>query len=119
MANWPSIAEPKFPIKCRTIYPASRGKTDSPYVISKVQWSGARKIWELEWDDRVSLPKADFDTLLAFFLDYQALEFNWQHPGTLVTWVVQFECDEIEESMITPGYYALRVILGTTRPIRP
>lgn len=111
MNAWPSIAEPKFPIQEKTLLPVIKSETDSPYMQTRKKWTAAKKYWTLEWDDKVSLLETDYQTLETFFLANQGSAFTWTHPATSVTYIVFFNQDELDSTIIFPGFRSLTIEL--------
>ena len=104
MANFPTIAEPVYPIKEKTHFPIYKSNTDSPYRIVRKRWTLSKKSWVLEWDKDCALIEADYQSLLTFFLANQGVAFNWTHTETAVTYVVTFDQDELPGDVVYPGY---------------
>jgi len=109
MAAWPTIAEPIYPIKEKTMFPAIRTEKEGPYMQSRPKWTSGKKVFTLQWDDKVSLPETDYQTLETFFLANQGASFTWTHPVTSVVYTCMFLQDELDGDMLVPGYRTLSV----------
>ncbi len=116
MPNWPNIAEPVFPITRKAINPAYATSFEGPYRQIRKKWSGMDIQFRLTWDDKVSLPAADFAILEAFYYTNRAVSFTWSVPGEQNTYNVTFDMDELDSQIIVPGWYATQVILMTEDP---
>ena len=104
MAVWPSIAEPIFPIREVTLFPAYSTEKEGPYVQQRRKWSKAKKVFLLEWDEKCALTEADYQLLETFFLDNQGLAFTWTHVATAVSYTVMFIQDSLDSEIIFPGF---------------
>jgi len=112
LTSWPSwIAEPRFPIAEVTMFPALKTQKDAAYVQQRKKWTVPKRTWSLDWDDKVSMKEADFQSLLSFFIAKQGSSFFWTHPATNVTYTVMFDQDELETSILYPGYRTVNVKL--------
>lgn len=101
---WPTIAEPQYPINEKTYLPAVRTEKDSNYMQMRKKWTKAKKTFTLKWDESVALTEADYAILEAFFIANQGSPFTWTHPTTSVTYTVTFYQDELDWSILAPGY---------------
>lgn len=104
MSAFPTIAEPIYPLKEKTLYPAIRTEKEGPYMQSRRKWTSAKKEFTLEWDEKVSLTETDYQTLEAFFLANQGYSFTWTHPVTNVVYTVMFNQDDLDWPILIPGY---------------
>ncbi len=109
MAVWPSIAEPIFPIREVTLFPAYSTEKEGPYVQQRRKWSKAKKVFSLEWDEKCALTETDYQLLETFFLNNQGLAFTWTHVATGTSYTVMFNQDELDSQIVFPGYRSLSV----------
>jgi len=109
--TWPTIAEPIYPIKEKTLFPVVRTDKEAPYMQARKRWTSSKKIWTLTWDEKVSLTETDYQTLETFFLANQGLAFSWTHYATNVTYTVMFDQDDLDGDILVPGYRTLTVSL--------
>jgi hypothetical protein len=52
---WLGIAEPIYPIKEKTYFPAIRTDKKSPVNQARKKWARKKKEWTLEWNEEVPL----------------------------------------------------------------
>lgn len=111
MAAWPDIAEPMFPVKESTEFPTIKTEMDGAYIHLRRKWTKSKKVFQLEWNEKVSMKETDYQILRQFFLEQQGLDFTWTHPATNVIYIVLFNQDSLDSDIIIPGYRALTISL--------
>jgi hypothetical protein len=111
IAAWLGIAEPIYPIKETTLFPAYRNEKEAGYIQTRRRWTTPKKIWTLEWPEEIALSEVDFQILLAYFLANQGSSFSWTHYSTGVIYTVTFDQDELVGDIYHPGWRTTSVKL--------
>jgi len=107
VTSFPVSPEPKYPISEKSIYQTYQSEVLPSDVRKK--WSGSKKVWILEWDDKCSLLETEYQYIRGFFLAKQGSSFTWTHPATNVSYTVMFMQDKLETEILHPGYRTLKL----------
>jgi hypothetical protein len=108
---WLGIAEPIYPIKEKTYFPAIRTDKKSPVNQARKKWAKKKKEWTFEWNEEVPLSETDYQILENHFLTQQGNSFFWPHYVTGVIHKVTFYQDSLNGDILVPGYRTATVIL--------
>ncbi len=108
MANFPTIAAPRYPLEYTFEDSVIRSQFESGVEQTRNRFTRRRNGYLLKWSRMSSTDWASLETFFVTTTSGGALSFNWTHPLTSVTSEYRFTAPPTVE-LIDSGYYQVQI----------